>query len=123
MRKSDAEFIVLVGLTGKIKGLDIINVVGKKESISAKQMKMFAAKGVEFFSRFKALEFIPDEFGDPVKVIRFYYNEKLSLYIIPIPGNDSFMIMALNANPLKIIAGLDNIHPLLGQLTHENIDS
>nr|MDO8110727.1 hypothetical protein [Candidatus Sigynarchaeota archaeon] len=123
LKKSDADFICLVGLTGNIKGINIINAVGKNETFGAKQMKMFAAKGVEFFSRFKALEFIPAEFEDPVKAIKFYYNEKLSFYIIPIPGNDTFVILALNAHALKIIGNMDRIYSLINQLKPEKGES
>lgn len=119
LKKVSADFIILVGLTGKIKGMDIINVTNKNDSFGFKQLKLFAAKSVEFFSRFKALEFMPDELSEPVKYITFYYNTELCFHVIPIPDNDSFVIIALNSQPLKILSNLKKICELISVLKPE----
>jgi hypothetical protein len=118
-KKSNSEFLMLVGLSGKIKGLPVIKIHGKGQSFSEKQLRRFAARGAEFLLRYRPLELMPEEIGDPVRVLKFYYNSGLSFYVFPVPGIESFMLMALNATAIKILNNLDKITGILEKISPE----
>ncbi|MHA1684478.1 MAG: hypothetical protein ACTSUE_26305 [Promethearchaeota archaeon] len=119
LKKSNSEFIVLVGLSGKIKGIDIITVKNQKQrSFGEKQIKKFAAKGAEFYTRFKSLDFMPDEFGESARVIKFYYNTNMQFYLIPI--TDSFMLFSYNSVAIRILNNLDKIRDILNNIKSES---
>ncbi len=117
LKKAEGDFLILVGLSGKLKGLDIITVKdGKKMSFQDRQLKSFAAKGAEFLTRFKALDFIPAEIDEPAKVIKFYYNRDMQFYIFPIPGNQAFMLMSYNCIAVRILKDMAKVLPILDKI-------
>ena len=116
-KKSDAEFLILVGLSGKLKGLDILIVKDSKRStFQDRQLKSFAAKGAEFVTRFKALEFVPTEIGEPARVIKFYYNSNMQFYLFPIIENTGFMLMAYNCIAVRVLKDISKIIPILAKI-------
>lgn len=117
LKKAEGDFLILVGLSGKLKGLDIITVRdGKKSPFQDRQLKSFAAKGAEFLTRFKALDFMPVEIGEPARVIKFYYNRDMQFYIFPIPGNQSFMLISYNCIAVRILKDLAKVLPILDKI-------
>jgi hypothetical protein len=117
LRKSEGDFLILVGLVGKIKGLDIITVKdGKKTTFQDRQLKLFAAKGAEFLTRFKALEFMPAEIGEPARVIKFYYNRDMQFYIFPLLDNPAFTLMSYNCIAVRVLKELARIRPILDKI-------
>jgi len=116
-KKSDAEFLILVGLTGKLKGFDILIVKDSRRStFQDRQLKSFAAKGAEFVTRFKALEFVPTEIEEPARVIKFYYNSNMQFYLFPLIENTGFMLMAYNCIAVRVLKEISKIIPILARI-------
>ncbi|MHA1699253.1 MAG: hypothetical protein ACTSWN_10475 [Promethearchaeota archaeon] len=103
-KKSDASFIGLAGLSGKIKGMDIITVHDekRKEFFIKKELKRYIAKGVEILLRFQALGFSPPENTQDLKFINIHYKRDFQFHLIPIPNNPFFALITMNCQPLKI---------------------
>jgi hypothetical protein len=117
LKKAEGDFLILVGLVGKLKGLDIITLKdGKKTSFQDRQLKSFAAKGAEFLTRFKVLDFMPAEIGEPARVIKFYYNRDMQFYIFPLPTNPAFMLMSYNCIAVHVLKDIDKILPILDRI-------
>lgn len=115
LKKSNSEFITVVGINGKIKGLDIMTVASNKQSMfGAKQIKRFAAKAAEFFLRFKMLEFMPPEVESPVKGIRFYYNKEMSFFIVPV--TTSFVLLTYNSIGIRVVNNINKVREILVNL-------
>jgi hypothetical protein len=117
LKKSEGDFLILVGLSGKLKGLDIITIRdSKKSGFQDRQLKSFAAKGAEFLTRFKALEFMPADIGEPARVIKFYYNRDMQFYIFPIPNNQFFMLISYNCIAVRILKDMAKVLPILDKI-------
>ncbi|MBD3188691.1 hypothetical protein GF325_17825 [Candidatus Bathyarchaeota archaeon] len=115
LKKSNSEFLILVGISGNIKGRDIFTIRDQQRtSFSDRQLKIFAAKGAEFYSRFEKLDFIPPEVGGGVQVVKFYYNSDMQFYLIPV--TESFMILSYNSTAIKILNNIDKTKEVLSEI-------
>jgi hypothetical protein len=119
LKKSDAKFVSLMGLRGKIKGLEIITVVDEKFPEDTQLIKRYNAKLVESYLRFQSLELMADDSGKKLQYTSYYYDEIHHFYAIPVENSDWFLITACTANIMKIIKNLDKITELLQQLAIE----
>jgi hypothetical protein len=118
VKNAQADFIALVGISGKAKGLDIINVLSPNPNVDATQLKRYAAKLVEVYLRLQSLELVSSEVDTPLQYFQLNYTEQLNFCLIPIPGNDLFVLIAVSPNITKILKSLEKekVHDKLNQL-------
>lgn len=114
-KKSESEFIGLVGMSGNIKGLDIISSIDPNTKFDVKKIKGFYAKLVETYLRISDLIMNPTNVSS-LKYILFEYGGILKYCIIRIPGNNQFIIITLTKNVQKIVKGMDKLLVLLKKL-------
>ncbi len=67
VKTSQAEFIALVGIKGKLKGLDVVNVINKDSTVSLPTLKRYAAKLVEVYLRIDTLQLISQAEGNSLQ--------------------------------------------------------
>lgn len=121
-KKSQATFAVLAGLTGKIKGMDIANAGlddSNKHPYDKKDVRGIVAKGVELYLRFSLLEFMPESSEKVLRTIQFEYGPGDIFNIYPVPGNEHFAFITLNANSVKFLSSMEKLTALLNELRPE----
>ncbi len=118
VKSSQAEFIALVGIKGKLKGLDVVNVINKDSRVNLHTLKRYVAKLVEVFLRIDTLQLISQEEGNSLQFFQLCYSEQLNFCIIPILGNDKFIIVAVAPNISKVLKSLqkEKVNDKLNQL-------
>jgi hypothetical protein len=116
LKKSDAQYLALMGIKGKIKGLDIITVIDPKCNFDKEELKRINAKQVENYVRTVNLELVSEERNKFLQYIEYYYAEDMQFYIIRIPNNEQFIITALNCNMGKVLKNIDKIHATILQI-------
>ena len=119
LKKSNSYFISLVGVQGKIKGLDIITVRDDYCEFDKNEIKKFIVKLTEFYLRFKSLDFFQDNSKKTMRFINFNYGDLQQFAIIPIPDNSQFIIVCLTQSVFKIISNLEKLNKTIAQLTYK----
>ncbi|MCF2138680.1 MAG: hypothetical protein K9W44_01330 [Candidatus Lokiarchaeota archaeon] len=119
LNKSKSKFICLVGIKGKIKGLDIIYVNESKIDFDKKEMQKINGRLVELYLRYQSLAFSRNEDSSPLQTIIYYFNKNDQICIFLIEGNDKFIITAQTSNPSKILKDLIKIRIELFKLRLE----
>ena len=119
LRRSDAEFLSLVGVEGRTKGIDIIHILAEDAQVSRHQMKLINAKLVELFIRYKTLNFIPPNVNKGELEVIEYKFQNQSFCIYPIHGNSKFVITANAKNQERIKKDITKIRVNLFKLQSE----
>mgnify|MGYP006282265257 CR=1 FL=1 len=116
--KSKASFLALVGLTGKIKGLNVATSVNDSSELEENEIKRLCAKIAEAYIRSKMLKL---RSGDETNLsyIQFRYTDSKSYWIFPLYPSEEFAIIAQEANPFKIIDRLSDVTDILEQFEEE----
>jgi hypothetical protein len=109
LKKVEADFISIVGLKGKFKGLDILTVVDKDTPMEKNDIKRLNAKLAEYYLRTLTLNLLPETQHIPLHFISYYYTDQLQFHIIPFSGNDLFFMTTKNGNREKILKNLEKI--------------
>ncbi len=118
VKNAQAEFIALVGIKGKLKGLDVVNFIKPDSEVNLHTMKRYAAKLVEVYLRVVNLQLTTQEEGNSLQYFQLYYAEQLNFCVIPILGNDRFIIIAVAPNIAKLLKSLqkEKVNEKLNQL-------
>ncbi len=118
VRSAQAEFIALVGIKGKLKGLDVVNVINKDSEVKLPTMKRYVAKLVEVYLRIETLQLNAQDEGNPLQFFQLYYSEQLNFCVVPILGNDRFIIVSVAPNISKVLKSLqkEKVNEKLNQL-------
>jgi hypothetical protein len=118
VKNAQAEFIALVGIKGKLKGLDVVNVIKKDSEVDLPKLKRYVAKLVEVYLRIESLQLISQDEGNSLQYFQLFYSEQLNFCIIPILGNDKFVIVTVAPNVSKILKSLqrEKVNDKLNQL-------
>ncbi len=118
LKSTQAEFIALVGIKGKLKGLDVVNVIKQDSEVNLPTLKRYVAKLVEVYLRIESLQLIAQDGGNSLQFFQLYYSEKLNFCIIPILGNDRFIIVTVAPNVSKVLKSLqkEKVNERLNQL-------
>jgi hypothetical protein len=118
VKNTQAEFIALVGIKGKLKGLDVVNVIKKDSEVNLPKLKRYVAKLVEVYLRIESLQLIAQEEGNSLQYFQLFYSEQLNFCIIPIPSNDRFVIITVVPNISKVLKSFEKqkINDKLNQL-------
>ncbi|MBD3351448.1 MAG: hypothetical protein GF364_08170 [Candidatus Lokiarchaeota archaeon] len=121
MGKTSSEFMGIVGLMGKIKGLDLVSSISDSCKYDHKQVKGIYAKMIEAYLRFKNLNFNPGN-NLSLQYMSFEYNMGASFCVIPFSNRDDVAIVTLTQNIQKIQKKMDNISDLLKKLEEDRGD-
>jgi hypothetical protein len=121
LNKSNAEFISIVGMQGKIKGLDIIYVLNLNGNFPLKEMKRINAKLVELYKRYNELALFEKGKEKILKIIEFRYKTQ-SICVFPIEGNEKFILTALSRHPNRILKDMVKFRMHLFELRTERED-
>lgn len=119
LKKSQSSFLALVGVSGKIKGLEIMSVFSEKFLEDHKQAKRYNAKLSEYFIRYQVLKLLPDEEENPLKYISYNFGERKNFVIFPVEGNESFIITGQTPHPEKILKDILRFRIVLYKLQME----
>ncbi|MHA1672306.1 MAG: hypothetical protein ACTSYI_01635 [Promethearchaeota archaeon] len=101
--KSHATWVCIVGIKGKIKGLDIVNYIDPNQNIEKKEIQRINGRLVELYSRYQSLEFSRGSSSAPLQIINYYFSEGEQICIFPIEGNDQFIVTTQTQNPSRIL--------------------
>jgi hypothetical protein len=118
-KKSQSDFLSLVGITGRMKGLDIISTLGEKSEYSVKDVKRFNAKLTEYYIRYQSLSLFGKDSNKFLQKISYEFSKELGFHILPIDGSNQFVITTLTKNIDKIEKELINIRVNLFKLNQE----
>ena len=118
VKSTQADFIALVGIHGKAKGLEIINVMAPQPAVDSNQLKRYVAKLVEVFLRLESLELVARDAGTPLQYFQLNYTDELNFCLIPIPSNNLFVLVTVAPNLAKVLKSLEKekVHDKLNQL-------
>ncbi|WP_457557266.1 hypothetical protein [Candidatus Harpocratesius sp.] len=119
LHRSKSKFISLVGIKGKIKGLDIIYVNDSKFDFDKKEMQRINGRLVELYFRYQNLAFPRKDDSPHLQTIIYYFSDTDQICIFLIEGNDKFIVTAQTANPSKILKDLMKIRIELFRLRLE----
>ncbi|OLS12515.1 MAG: hypothetical protein RBG13Loki_3877 [Promethearchaeota archaeon CR_4] len=118
VKSAQAEFIALVGIKGKLKGLEIVNAIKKDSVVNLPKLKRYVAKLVELYLRLETLQLISQDARNKLQYFQLYYAEQVNFCLIPILGNDKFIIVAMASNISKVLKSLERekVNDKLNQL-------
>ena len=116
--KSNADFISVVGIQGKIKGLDIIYTLNTRGEITLKEMKRINAKLVELYKRYNDLALFSEEQEKFLDIIEYKF-KTMSVCIFPIEGNEKFILTTATSYPNRILKDMVKIRSHLYNLRTE----
>ena len=110
LKKSGANFMSLVGIKGKVKGLEILTVLNSNCKLETKDIRLFNAKLAEYFLRNQKLDLYTGPNAKPMQYAHYYYADDAEFYIIPLEQSTTFVITAMNGNIEKVIKNLEKIN-------------
>jgi len=81
-------------------------------------LKGYVAKLVEVYLRLESLQLISQDVRNSLQYFQLYYAEQLNFCLIPILGNDKFIIVSMAPNISKVLKSLERekVNDKLNQL-------
>ncbi len=126
LKKSKSTFLSLVGVGGKVKGLELVVCIDEDSGLSKKDVQRINVKLVEYYLRFQSLPIKinsssdpEDEFVLPLKHVCYSFGESHKYYIIPLELNNTLIVTARTPDIDKILKQIHRISQLLSQLEEE----
>ncbi len=118
LKKTTSKFISLVGITGKVKGMDIITVADPEAGFEKNEVRRYHAKLAESHIRFTNLGLMPPDDERKLRMVMYSYTGDTEFFVVPIPGNDEFVIITLTTRQgiTKIMKIVDQIGITLNQI-------
>lgn len=119
LNRSNADFVSIVGVEGKVKGLDIVYQLRENGSVTQKDMKRINAKLVELYRRVHELSIYDHE--DTFDSLE-YRHKQINLCLFPIPGVSKFIVTASPKHSNRVLKEMTQIRVKLYQLTEGRDD-
>lgn len=116
--KSKSTFVALIGLSGKVKGLNVITSITEGCPFDETEIKRLCAKIAEAYLRFKKLDLRSKE-DINLSFLHFRYYDLKSFWIFPLYPNEEFAIVAQGPSYSKIIDRLEDITEILLEFEKE----
>lgn len=115
-KNSQSHYVALVGLKGKVKGLEVVTVQDKKVEVDEREFRRYAAKLAELYLRLSSLELVPRDRAPAPVFLRVYYTEDLDFYVLPVGGTEGFIVIALGSTETRLVKYLQKNQARLEEL-------
>jgi len=116
IKRTQSDFLALVGVSGKIKGLEIITLQGVKIDLDSKQIRRYNAKLAEYYIRYNTIQLISDDDLEKLQYITYNFGEKTQITIFPIEGSQSMTLTAQSNHPKRILKDISKYNEIILQL-------
>ncbi len=116
IKRTQSDFLALVGVSGKIKGLEIITLQGVKTDLDSKQIRRYNAKLAEYYIRYNTIQLISDDDLEKLQYITYNFGEKTQITIFPIEGSQSMTLTAQSNHPKRILKDISKYNEIILQL-------
>lgn len=119
LKKSGANFMSLVGIKGKVKGLELLTVTNSNCRLETKDIRLFNAKLAEYFLRNQKLVLFTGSNAKAMQYAHYYYGEDSEFYIIPLEQSTTFIVTSMNGNIEKVIKNMEKINSAVVKLRED----
>ncbi|MHA1732296.1 MAG: hypothetical protein ACTSU5_10145 [Promethearchaeota archaeon] len=122
VKKTGSRFISLVGIAGKVKGMDVISALNPDSAYERNDVRRFHAKLAEAYLRFSSLELVPNDGTHDLRFVMYSYTGGLEFFVVPIPGSEKFVLVTLTSRQgiAKVLKVVDQIGETLSKVVTEN---